>query len=167
MALSIELMEDDLMTEDYTRKRHSVSKLVVHLIFTTKYRRKVLTPAILQCVKQSLASTAIRCNCQVLEINGDADHVHILISYPPNLAVSRLVNVLKTVSSRTVGIEFPGTTFFRKSGQLWSHSYFAASAGGVTIEILEKYVKNQWRQDLLLRHSSPPQRDGGFWRDRS
>lgn len=42
MALSIELMEDDLMTEDYTRKRHSVSKLAVHLIFTTKYRRKVL-----------------------------------------------------------------------------------------------------------------------------
>ena len=150
------------MTEDYTRKRHSVSKLVVHLIFTTKYRRKVLTPAILQCVKQSLASTAIRCNCQVLEINGEADHVHVLISYPPNLAVSRLVNVLKTVSSRTVGIEFPGTTFFRKSGQLWSHSYFAASAGGVTIEILENYVK-----DLLLRHSSPPQRDGDEWRDRS
>ena len=90
------------MFEDYDKRRHSVTKLCVHLVFTTKYRRKVMTPEILEEMKISLSLAAQKIGCQTVEINGEADHIHLLLLFPPTLSISSLVNTLKAVSSRMI-----------------------------------------------------------------
>ena len=132
---------DDLTR--YLRRRHSVSKLVVHLIFTTKYRRKLLDGTMIEQMRGAFLSAAEKLEIDILEMDGEADHVHLLVAYPPKLAVSVLVNNLKSISSRQIRIL---NTHLRKqsnSGLLWSRSYFACSAGGVTIETLKAYVASQ------------------------
>lgn len=127
----------------YLRRRHSVSKLVVHLIFTTKYRRRLLDGAMIEQIREAFNSAAESLEVEILEMDGEADHVHILVAYPPKLSISVLVNNLKSTSSRYVRIL---NTHLRKqsnTGVLWSRSYFACSAGGATIETLKAYVQSQ------------------------
>lgn len=131
------------MFEDYERRRHSVTKLCVHLIFTTKYRRKVMAPEVLNDIKKCLREAADKVGCNVIELNGEEDHVHVLVSFPPSLNISSLVNVLKSVSSRMVRSKYPGILHGGKTGLFWSRSYFAATAGGVTLDILKRYVQQQ------------------------
>lgn len=131
------------MFKDFDRRRHSVTKLCVHLVFTTKYRRKVMTPDILEEIKQSLQDTAEKIGCTPLEINGQADHVHVLLKFPTNVAISGIVNALKTVSSRLIRSKHPDILHGGKTGLFWSRSYFAATAGGVTLDVLKKYVESQ------------------------
>ncbi len=140
-VLQVSVHRDDLTR--YLRRRHSVSKLVVHLIFTTKYRRKLLDGTMIEQMRGAFLSAAEKLEIDILEMDGEADHVHLLVAYPPKLAVSVLVNNLKSISSRQIRIL---NTHLRKqsnSGLLWSRSYFACSAGGATIETLKAYVASQ------------------------
>ena len=82
-------------------------------------------------------------DCNPMEINGEADHIHILLSYPPSLSVSSIVNALKTVSSRMIRSRYPNILQGGRTGLFWSRSYFAASAGGVTLDVLKHYVEQQ------------------------
>lgn len=131
----------------YLRRRHSVSKLVVHLIFTTKYRRKLLDGTMIMQIHEALLSAAEKLEIEILEMDGEEDHVHLLIAYPPKLAVSVLVNNLKSISSRRVRILNPHLRKQSNHGILWSRSYFACSAGGATIETLKAYVASQKTPD--------------------
>ena len=146
------------MLSDYDRRRHSVTKLCVHLVFTTKYRRKVMTPEILDEVKATLKETAVKLGCTPLEINGEADHVHLLLRFPADSSVSSLVNSLKTVSSRMIRKNHPDILHSGRTGLFWSRSYFAATAGGVTLDVLKTYVEKQGTKG---RHSSPPSEGEG------
>ncbi|MCV6590262.1 MAG: IS200/IS605 family transposase, partial [Marinobacterium sp.] len=128
---------------DYLRKRHSVTKLVAHLIFTTKYRRKLFDGYMIGQLREAFESACEKLECELVEMDGEADHVHLLVSYPPKLAVSVLVNNLKSVSSRRIRILNTHIPRQSKSGALWSRSYFACSAGGATIETLREYVQSQ------------------------
>lgn len=132
---------------DYLRRRHSVSKLVVHLIFCTKYRRKLLDGLMIQQIRGAVAHAAERLEIEILECDGEADHVHMLIAYPPKLAVSVLVNNLKSISSRMVRQQNTNLRKQSNAGMLWSRSYFACSAGGATIETLKAYVESQKTPD--------------------
>lgn len=82
--------------------------------------------------------------CKIIEFNGEEDHVHLLFQYHPSLELSKLVNNLKTVTSRRLRSEFESSVnkFYWKD-VLWSGSYFVASCGGVTITTLKKYIENQ------------------------
>lgn len=146
------------MLSNYDRRRHSVTKLCVHLVFTTKYRRKVMTPEILDEMKTTLKETAVKLGCTPLEINGEADHVHLLLRIPADSSVSSIVNSLKTVSSRMIRKNHPDILHGGRTGLFWSRSYFAATAGGVTLEVLKTYVEKQGTKG---RHSSPPSEGEG------
>jgi len=137
----------DKAFEGYLSRRHSVSKLVVHLIFTTKYRRKVFDGMMIQQIREAFQSAAEKLDIEILEMDGEADHVHVLIAYPPKLSVSVLVNNLKSVSSRRVRILNTNLRKVSKSGVLWSRSCFACSTGGATIETLKAYVASQKTPD--------------------
>jgi len=77
---------------------------------------------------------------RLIEFNGEDDHVHLLVEYPPKLAVSTLVNSLKGVSSKKLRAEF----FIKTHKEhLWSPSYFVVSCGGAPIEKLKQYIKQQ------------------------
>lgn len=134
--------QNDLL-KGYLRKRHSVSKLVVHLVFTTKYRRKLFTGEMIEQLRKAFQSACEKLECELLEMDGEQDHVHLLIAYPPKLAISVMVNNLKSVSSRMLRLQNPYLTRQSKNAALWSRSYFACSAGGATIETLKNYVDSQ------------------------
>ena len=72
-----------------------------------------------------------------------ADHVHLLIAFPPKLAVSIMVNNLKSVSSRLLRLQNSHLARQSKSAALWSRSYFACTAGGATIDTLKAYIESQ------------------------
>ncbi len=83
---------------------------------------------------------------ELVEFNGEMDHVHLLVHYPPKVALSRLVGSLKGVSARRLRQEFPG--HIRKylwSDHFWSPFYFAASCGGAPLSIIKEYIENQKR----------------------
>lgn len=140
-------VQDHTSLKDYLRKRHSVTRLVVHLVFTTKYRRKLFDGYMVEQLREAFESACEKLECELMEMDGEADHVHLLVSYPPKLSVSVLVNNLKSVSSRRIRILNTHIPRQSKSGALWSRSYFACSAGGATIETLREYVQSQATPD--------------------
>jgi len=126
--------------QQFRKGRHSVTDLEVHLVFVTKYRRKFLTPAVLERLSEVFKDTARKMDFEVLEVNGEADHVHLLVEYPPKMSVSKLVNHLKGVSSRTLRAEMEIET---PENHLWSPLYFASSCGGASLDKIKDYIQNQ------------------------
>jgi putative transposase len=129
------------MTTHLRKERHSVSDLKVHLVCVTKYRRSVFTNESLDLIKDSFRDVAKKMDFQILEFNGEGEHVHALIEYPPKLSISQIVNSLKGVSSRQYGKAGYPKPYGKDA--LWSPSYFVSSVGGAPIEILKKYIQNQ------------------------
>ena len=87
---------------DIRHGRHCVFLMHVHLVFITKYRREVFTKEILDDLRPVFASICTDFESELIEFNGEDDHVHLLINYPPKVAVSKLANSLKGVSSRLI-----------------------------------------------------------------
>jgi putative transposase len=129
---------------DYRRGRHVVSTLNVHLVFVTKYRRGVLNGKHLDALREVFASVCGDFDAELVEMDGEDDHVHLLVAYPPTIAVARLVNSLKGVSARRLRQRYRMRTHRE---HLWSPSYFAASAAGVPPETLKAYIRQQRTPD--------------------
>lgn len=128
------------MKTELRKGRHSLTDLKIHLVCVTKYRKGVFTSEGLSCIEDSCQTVAQKMGFRVLEFNGETDHVHLVIEYPPKLSVSQIVNHLKGVSSR----------MYKKAGHasphpthLWSPSYLASSVGGASIEVLRQYIEAQ------------------------
>ncbi len=129
---------------DYRRGRHCVFSIHAHLVFLTKYRRGVFRQEHLDRLHRILGDVCKDFDAELIEFNGERDHVHLLINYPPKVALSALVNSLKGVSSRLLRKEFGDFhPWLKRRGVLWSPSYFAASCGGAPIEILRQYIEQQ------------------------
>jgi putative transposase len=133
---------------DVRRGRSVVYNLHAHLVFTTKYRRGALTDTILIRCQQIMNDVCVSFGADLREFNGEHDHVHLLVHYPPTVALSRLVNSLKGVSARYLRQEFPGhLSRYLSGGHLWSPSYFAGSCGGAPLAIIREYIDQQQRPD--------------------
>ena len=131
-------------SNDIRHGRHCVFNLHIHLVFVTKYRRSVFTKAVLEDLKEIFASVCQDFEAELVEFEGEKDHVHLLINYPPKVSVSRLVNSLKGVSSRLIRKKRYACIQDKLwAGALWSPSYFAASCGGAPISIIKQYVEQQ------------------------
>ncbi|MFQ4143285.1 IS200/IS605 family transposase [Chlorogloeopsis sp. ULAP02] len=126
----------------------SVYSLNIHLVLVTKYRRKVIDQVMLKRLQEIFETTCQKWKSKVTEFNGEPDHVHLVISYPPDVEISKLVNNLKTVSSRLIRKEFyEQVNRFYSKPAFWTGAYFVASCGGVTLEQLKSYVENQSNPD--------------------
>ncbi len=134
------------MSSGLRKERHSVSDLKIHLVCVTKYRRKVFTLESLKLIEKSFKEVANKMNFKVLEFNGEADHVHVLIEYPPKLSISLMVNTLKGFSSRRYGQAGYAKPYGKRA--LWSPSYFVSSVGGAPLE-LEFRLKTHTVQSSL------------------
>lgn len=129
---------------DIRRGRHCVFKMHIHLVFVTKYRRDVFTKAILDDLQKIFTKVCGDFESELVEFDGEDDHVHLLIDYPPKVAISKLVNSLKGVSSLLIRKKnYPSIKQKLWGGALWSPSYFAGSCGGAPIEIVRKYIEQQ------------------------
>ncbi|MEM8777588.1 MAG: IS200/IS605 family transposase [Cyanobacteria bacterium P01_G01_bin.49] len=133
------------MKKDFVSRGRSVSDLKAHLVLTTKYRRKVLTTPMIDRLHEIFESLLDKFDCKIVEFNSESDHAHLLFQYHPEIQLSKLVNSLKSVSSRKLRQEFLielEKTYYKKK-VVWNSSYFLASCGGVTISTLRKYIENQ------------------------
>ncbi|MFF4142558.1 IS200/IS605 family transposase [Streptomyces sp. NPDC001698] len=131
---------------EYRRGRHVVSAMHVHLVFVTKYRRGVLDDTMLSVCEDTMRKVCEDFGAELKEFNGEDDHVHLLVHYPPKVAISKLVNSLKGVSARILRRDFTGRVNQAiMHGHFWSPSYFAASCGGAPLSIIRQYIEQQKR----------------------
>jgi len=126
------------MKAQLRKGKHSVTALYAHLVFVTKYRLKVFDAEGLKVLNDAFNNVANKMGFRIIEFNGESDHVHLLVEYPPKFSISTLVNHLKGVSSRIYRKQYPSS-----NKHLWSPSYFASTCGGAPIDVLEKYIQNQ------------------------
>ena len=115
----------------------------IHLVFVTKYRFNVFSKEILDHMEDIFKAICGGFEAELVEFNGEEDHVHLLVNYPPKMTVSKLVNSLKGVSSRKLRQKFPSFSKRYWKGVLWSPSYFASSCGGASISIIKQYIEDQ------------------------
>ena len=123
---------------------HCVYSLKYHLVLVTKYRKKCFTPEILDFLKEIFKKLSEKWEIELLEFNGQADHIHLLIATHPNIKMSSLINNFKTVSSRLVRKKFSKhlSQFYWKP-LLWTRAYCLISTGGATTGVIEKYIQSQ------------------------
>nr|WP_051789375.1 IS200/IS605 family transposase [Endozoicomonas montiporae] len=128
--------------------RHCAFELHAHLVFSTKYRGKVFNDKHLKTLENIFRHVCNEFEVELIEFNGETDHIHLLIHYPPKVQLSKLVNSLKGVSSRKMKLHHPELVkpAYLKNA-LWARSYFAGSCGGASIDVLKTYIENQARPD--------------------
>lgn len=123
--------------------RHCVFNMHVHLVFVAKYRRDVFTKVMLETMREVFERVCLDFEALLVEFDGEDDHVHLLVNYPPKVAISSLVNSLKGASSRILRTKHPEIKNKLWGNALWSPSYFAASCGGAPIGIIKQYIQQQ------------------------
>ena len=116
-----------------------------HLVFVTKYRSKVFTSKALDALKEILQKVCDDFAVELTAFEGEDNHVHLLVNYPPQVQLSKLVNSLKGVSSRMLRRQMPEIAKRYYKDVLWSPSYFAASCGGAPLSVIKQYVEQQNR----------------------
>ncbi len=115
-----------------------------HLVLVTKNRRKCISPEMLVRLKKISTRIISTWEGELLEFNGESDHVHLLLSIPPKVAPSALVNNLKTVTARLIRKEFAGALAKIYSKPVfWSRSYCIITCGGAPLSILKQYIEQQ------------------------
>ncbi len=126
----------------------SISDLKAHLVLVPKYRKRLFNKPMLVRLEAIVRELLEKWGCKCVEFNGETDHVHLLFQYTPQVQLSKLVNNLKTVSSRYLKKEFKERfeQYYWKDA-LWSGSYYISSCGGMSIDTLKRYVQQQNRPE--------------------
>ena len=124
----------------YRSTRKAVFSVKYHVIWCPKYRRRVLGGAVEVRLKQIINEVVAEFGGMVIEVETMPDHVHLLVEVPPQVAVSKLVQILKGRSSRRLRQEFPHLAPMKC---LWSPSWFVSTVGGAPLEVVRRYVENQ------------------------
>ncbi|MFI5659130.1 IS200/IS605 family transposase [Streptomyces sp. NPDC051684] len=126
--------------------RHCAFVMHVHLVFVTKFRHKVFRGDHLRRMEEIMRAVCVDFECELIEFNGEDNHVHLLVNFPPKVAVTKLVNSLKGVSSRRLRQEFPDLVqHYWRANKLWSGSYFAGTVGGAPLTVVKQYIEQQNR----------------------
>jgi putative transposase len=125
--------------------RNARSALHYHLVIVTKYRRRCLTAALLARFKEIASARCDGWGGRRIEVNGEPDHVHLSVSLPPNLDLSRFVNNIKTTTSRLVRKEFAAEVnrVYYPKPVLWSRSYCIVSCAGAPLSVIRQYIEQQ------------------------
>lgn len=138
----------------YRKTAHSVYDLKYHVVWITKYRKPVLHGQVALRLRELIRQTCATLEVHILSGHVSVDHVHLLVSVPPNVAISDLVQRLKGRSSRRMLEEFGELSRQFWGRHLWARGYFAVTTGNVTDEIIKQYIESHG--DL------PPEEDGTF-----
>ena len=127
---------------------HCVYKLTYHLVLVTKYRKKCLSNEMLNRLEEIVKKNCADWEIDLLEFNGEADHIHLLLEMHPNIMPSKFINNLKTVSSRLIRKEFEEELkpYYWKP-VLWTRAYCLLTTGLATIDVIREYIQNQERPE--------------------
>lgn len=133
-----------MQAKSFSTSGHAVYLLNVHFVFVTKYRHACLNAVMLASIQRHVDALCTQWRCRLVEFNGEADHVHLLIEMHPTVAVSALASSLKTVTARRLRHEFAQhlRAYYWKP-RLWASSYAAFSVGSADLETVKRYIQNQ------------------------
>jgi len=112
-------------------------------VFVTKFRRHVFTSSRLNYLVSLFPRICSHYKYKLIEVNGESDHIHLLIECPPTASLSSVVARLKAVSSKFFLNRYGAQCWGKHERTLWNAGYFVASTGGVTLEVLKQYAENQ------------------------
>lgn len=127
----------------YRVNSHSKYDLKVHLIWIPKYRKRVLTGQVAERSRDLLRQICMEHEVHIISGKVAADHVHMFVSYRPQMALSQLVQYLKGISSRVLLQEFPHLRKQFWGRHFWARGYMAISSGNITDEMIQKYIEEQ------------------------
>jgi len=139
---------------NYRKTSHAVYDLKYHLVWITKYRKPVLRGEIARRLRELVRQTCATLDVYILSGHIAVDHVHLLVSVPPQVSVSKLVQRVKGRSSQRMLEEFGELSRQFWGRHLWARGYFAASSGNVTDEVIKQYIESQGE--------APPSEEDGF-----
>ena len=132
------------MKENLIHYRTSVCNINYHVVWTVKYRRKILTSEIESYLKELVQQIAKEkgFTVQLFEC-GNQDHVHCFITAPPKLSVTTIVKYLKGITGRKLLEQYPNIRNQLWKGQLWNHSYYCETIGSVSEENIKRYIERK------------------------
>lgn len=138
---------------DYKRNRHALYKLTYHLVVVTKYRHKCINEDIMKRLKEIANNLFSKWNCEIIEMSGEEDHIHILFEAPPQINLANTINSFKTVTSRYIRKEFEShlKNYYWKP-VFWSRSYMILTTGGAPLEVIKKYIEEQGKEKTPIPH---------------
>ena len=133
--------------EKLRHNRTCVFNINYNIVWSTKYRRKVLTPNIENRLKEILINVGKRKGFEIAEIEvGTKDHVHVFVSAIPKISISYIAKMMKGISGRLLLKEFPEITKQLWDGELWNPSYYVETIGSISEEAIRKYIQNQEKE---------------------
>ena len=128
----------------YINKSHNVTALLYHLVFPAKYRKKVFDEIVDVTLKEICEEISCRYEINFIEIGNDEDHVHFLIQGIPKMPVSRIVQIVKSITARELFSKHPEIKKMLWGGHLWTSGFYANTVGQYASEdTIKKYVQNQ------------------------
>jgi len=134
--------------EHYRKSSHALYDIKYHIVWITKYRRSVMTGKIATRTRELIRIICNRNDVQILSGHVSKDHIHLLVSAPPHLSVSKLVQYLKGNTSYKLQREFKDLNKQYWGRHLWGRGYFVASSGNVTDEVIMEYIRTQEVEEL-------------------
>ncbi len=128
---------------EYKTSAHAKYSLHIHVVWVTKYRKQVLSGDIAKRTRELIREICRTNDVEIIKGHVSKDHVHLLVSMPPFLSVSKLMGYIKGKSSRKIQQEFSEIRRKFWGQHLWARGYFAASSGNVTDEVIKAYIEQQ------------------------
>ena len=125
----------------YKSNNNIVYSCKYHIIWCPKYRRKVLVNNVEKRLKQLVYETADDLSVEIIEVETDQDHIHILAEVDPQYGVNKFVKILKGRTSKILRDEFPHLK--KRLPTLWTNSYFVSTVGGTPLAVVKQYIENQ------------------------
>ena len=143
----------------YTKTRTNLYRTTYHLVWVTKYRKVIFTTLNRrEAMMEMLSLIAENNDMTILESEVMEDHIHLVVSFPPNKSISTVMKALKGASAREWFQQFPETKKELWKGSLWSGNYFVSTVGNVSKEVVMQYVQDQLKKfnaGRSRRDSSP------------
>jgi len=136
----------------FLHKSHNVSILLYHIVFSTKYRKKVLSPKVKRILLRTCTGIEERYEIIFLEIGTDQDHIHFLVQSVPMYSATKIVRTIKSITAREIFRGAPGVKRALWGGEFWSDGYFISTVGKHgTEKIIGNYVKDQGKQKATYK----------------
>ena len=132
--------------ENYRTSSHTRFDIKYHFVWTTKYRKGVLTGQVAIRLRKLVREVCRTNEVEILQGHVSRDHVHILVSAPPNMSASKIMQYVKGKSSRKLMMEFRHLNKQFWGRHIWARGYFVATSGNVTDEVIQEYIRLQGQE---------------------
>jgi len=133
--------------QKYRKTSHTVYDIKYHIVWITKYRKRILTGELAKRVRELIREVCKANEVEIIKGHVSVDHVHLFVSVPPHISVSKLMQYIKEKSSRKVMSEFKTVSKMYWGRHFWARGYFVVSSGSITDEMIMEYIEKQDMED--------------------